>query len=302
LENKIENETMNFLFKENKKNLLISSFYQLFIPIILIGLPAIVIFVLRIDLLPPFTVGNAPILWTIGSILILLIIVQIILAIKLKQLYLNHTKILKVIGYIIGIAMIINPPVGTYYGSNFLIFLRNLLKIQSRKEVDNNKIQPVESSKDYIKMLGSSMFLNGIYQLYQPILIFLFNMFLLALPLDMAHPIITSDLYDKIDTVSTLILLIYISQILFGLIIFSNYIKFQYRIIKIFTYLFSIFNIIAISIVLGLFLLYLSHTLELSNYSVAFFAGGFILGLILNPLGISFGKNFMKILKYINLN
>ncbi|MHA1341303.1 MAG: hypothetical protein ACTSRZ_15105 [Promethearchaeota archaeon] len=318
-----------FILKETRKNLLISSVYQLFIPLFLIAIPYLVIFVLRLDLLPPFTIKNAPLLWTIASILIIIDIIQIIYAICLNKIVClikvdnaksNKLLILKILGYIISIAMLINPPTGTYYGANFIVFLRNHFnntskvkynqKYSREDEFNSNATKNHSNSttnnllkNDIVKNLGKTLFVYGIYLLHQPILLFLINIFLLALPLDMAHPIITSDLYDKIDYFAYAYLIIYIAQIILGYLIIVKTQKIPYssKYFKAIIYFFAIFSITAICYLLGGLLLYLSHTLEFANYSIYFFLGGFALGFIFNPLGISFGREIIKIQNIIKL-
>lgn len=284
-----KNEIQNHI----RKNMLISAFWQwLIVTVIFIGLPAVVVFALRIDLLHPFiTVGNAPTLIIIGIIYNALIVLQVIYGIIYPKI--KDKKSGKIIGLIVIITMIIIPPVGTFVA---LMVIDDLKGPNDSRELDSSSMN--FSKMDIQQSLGKHLISSGILLLHQPLILIILNVILLGLPLDMARPYVNADLYAPWDLVAYLYLVIYLLQIGFGfLYLKGNSSKAKLIIASIF----GGFNITAMGWALGAFLAYLAPALEVGNLAILLFLGGVLIGILINPLGYLFGKIILKGIKiYFN--
>lgn len=265
-----------------RKNILISAFWQwLIVTLIFIGLPMVVVFLLRIDLLHPFiTVGNAPILITTGIIYNILIVLQVIYSILYPKI--KDKKSGKILGIIVIITMIVIPPIGTFVA---LMLVHDLKEQYNERNPSTEKSTPQEN--DLQRSIGKHLISSGILLLHQPLILIILNVILLGLPLDMARPYVNSDLYAPWDLVAYLYLGIYLLQIVFGILFLKREVS---KLKLIISSIFGGFNITAMGWALGAFLTYLAPALEMGDLAPLLFLGGVLIGILINPIGYLFGK------------
>ncbi|MBD3353332.1 MAG: hypothetical protein GF364_17760 [Candidatus Lokiarchaeota archaeon] len=282
----------NKMLRSMRRNILATSFYQLLVALIVIILPYIIIVALELDLFVPiFTIANFRILVSIGAIIIAFVILEIVYAIFIFRAF--DTKKGRIIGYIVSIAMMLFPPVGTFFGILFLQFILH-------PENDAGRFSAGElTKKQFQQALGKNMSVTGLLMIHQPILILILGFWLLSMPLDMAHPIITSELYGSWDLFVYVFAAFFIVQILFG----AFYAKSgDNKAMKAVAVVFAVFNISSMCLALSSFLVYLAPGLldgmdieiAVSTINALLVVGGIILGIIMNPLGLYFGFMIIK--------
>lgn len=274
----------DFLMNSMRKNMLGAWIFQLLYPVLIIGLIWIIANVLRLDLIHPYiSLGNAPILLTVAYIMLSLLILQLVYAIIMPLV--DGKLIGKILGSIVSIGMLIFPPTGTYFG---ILLFEYVLK----PDADEGKLALATDNmeKESRKGLGNQISFSGLLMLHQPMIMIILNVILLTLPLDMAHPIITSDLYAKWDVFAYAYLGVFLAQILVG-VLFKKFGKENWmRAIAMF---FAVFMITSFAIAVQALMLKLGPGLELGETSWIL-SLGWIIGLLLNPLGLYFGIGVIK--------
>lgn len=272
-----------FFMNSMRKNMLGSLIYQLLYPVIIIGLIYIIAHVLRLDLMHPYlSLGNAPVLLAFSFVILGLLALQLVYLIIMPKV--DGKPVGRVIGYIVAIGMLLSPPTGTYFGVLLLQYLAKP-EVGGRLDLASDDIE-LEARKG----LGNGISFSGLLMLHQPMILIILNVILLTLPLDMAHPIITSDLYAKWDVFAYTYLVLFLVQIVVGVL----YKKFgEQDWMKAVAVFFAVFMISSFAIAVQALMLKLGPGLELGDSSWILYLG-WIIGLLLNPLGLYFGIMVIK--------
>jgi MFS family permease len=276
-----------FIQERVKRGIITSAFYQILIAFIFIALPYVVIEMLRLDLLLIFTIGNAWMWFTIGGIIIAMSLFQIIYAILIDKFIKNKTGI--ILGHIIGLFMCFIFPTGSFFGLLLLQYVRSEVSNDDRitKDSDDSK-EKIQNST------GKQIIITGILMLHLPIILLMINKILIGLPLDMAYPIIKSGIYDDWDLMMWIFIAIFLGQIIIGAIYLR---KGNNKWVKLAVIPFAIFQIFSFGLAINGFVIaiWAGLGLDTSLNFILYFA--WIIGVILNPLGIYFGVGILKELR-----
>jgi hypothetical protein len=257
---------------------------------IVVALPFVVLMI-QIDLLPPFTLGNAPIIWTIGGIMVFGILVQVVYAIFLPRMI--TTKVGNTIGRIIAGTMLVYIPVGTFFG---LLLLDELRNATSKENVSKEQSWTTEiTKKTLVENTSTYILLSGLISLLFAGLILWIHLFVMTQQIDLAYPIMTTTKIQAIEWFGRIYFLVFCIQIAVGYWFTEHAEKIWMQILVI---LIGLFQIFAISIIIQYFVTntipILELDAELRNSAILIGKFAWIPAILLRPLGLYFGIGIIK--------
>jgi hypothetical protein len=271
-----------------RRQILVTILYECLWAAIFLVLAYILYDVLRIDVLHPYiSMEKVPAMEAIGIALVICIVIQIGFIIASKNSMLMTKNVGQIWGKLSGYTMLVTIPVGTFFG---LLVIQEL-KTLKRQEGSDGKTEKKEV--DFSQM-GLLLCTSGMLMLHQPIIILILNVIMLALPLDMVRPIIRSDIYAPWDILGFVYLAIFFLQVGFGLYTYLIKSKTDTKLNRIGYFFFGLFNIASFPIATGLLCAYLAPNIVSGLIIYLFPFLGCILGMILNPLGLYFGRIFLQ--------
>jgi hypothetical protein len=263
-----------------RKNLLGASIYELIIAAIFLALPYVLVELLQIDTLYPLiTLQNIPIWQTIGYILVSFIGLQFIYALFIPLF--DGKRVGKIVGYIVGIFMLTLAPTGTFFGIMLLQDLRN----------PTRKTTPQLTSSQVKMEMGKNITGSGLLMLNIPIVLLIVQRWILTVQIDMLYPIITV----KIIQVWEIMMLIYIALFVGLVVIGILYPKHGDKaVLRVLAGFFAGFQILSLGIAIQAYLWAAGPSLELDADLSWILNLGWLIGVLLNPLGLYFGSMMLR--------
>jgi hypothetical protein len=276
--------------KKMRRNLIISAIYQLIIGIFWGIIPRFLLEI-QIDMLAPLSIGNIPYIYGISAIILILVIIQFLLAIFINIF--KDTPLGKILGWIIGVFMLLFLPIGTFYG---IQFLQNLSQPNISPLLTKDQVSVAISTRElFFQSVTERIIISGLFSLFTAGVILWIHKLLLTQQLDMLFPIITTAKLIAIERFGQIFFILFCFQIFVGCIYSSYASKSWMRILVIGL---SIFQIISIGIIIQWYLAITVPVMDLEEDSrvivhiLVWFS--FLLGLPINPLGVYFGFTMLR--------
>jgi hypothetical protein len=283
-------ETLIPRHKENKVaqsvgDLVVVACYEELIGIILYVFTIVLLNDLHgIDALPPFTVNNVPIIRWIAITLIVLGIIQFAYSIAFNWLY--GYKWCRILGIVLGALSLPIIPTGSFFG---MLFIADLKKIRDAKNPLAVEIPKYDKNE-----IGIQIKTNAILMSHLPLILYYLYRYLLTIQTDILYPNFRMGVIESLKVFAFVYGGIYILQLLVGLI-FRFYGEKNWE--QIILFIFSVFNILCLGIVIQTYVWLNWATLEFSG--IMFIIGNmfWVLGIILNPIGVFFSVHLIRLLK-----
>jgi hypothetical protein len=272
-----------------RTNLLTAAIWELLIAIIIIALPYVLLLV-QIDLIHPVSIRNIPLLWFIGYSALILVIIQCLYAAFINKL--EGTKVGKILGWILGISMLIFLPYGTFFG---ILFLQDLKYPDPQPILESHRDWNEKTSRQiFLENASQLIMISGLIALFTAASILWLHKLILTQQVDISYPIITTAKIITIEYFGRIFFILFCVQIVIGFL-YSNYAAKRWM--KISVLIFAILQIFAIAIILEWFLIitaeFLFDDISLRSLIIGL---GWIPGIIMRPLGLYFGIQMLRIL------
>lgn len=272
-----------------RKNIFTASWYQLVYLAFFIGLP-FGILALQIDTLEifmlPINLSNMWVLWIIGFGGLGFLIVQWVYVIILPKY--NGSRKIFFLGKIVGIFMLFFLPTGTFFGALLL------LNLQNNNVPPKTTVSPTEKQH----LIGKNIAMAGILMLNLPMILLCLQFYFLTLQIDILYPILSTKVLYGLSLFCYLYIGLFIAQAIVGILYPRFASKSWMRIILWFFVLLQIFSL---GIVFEAFFIYLvPNSAEFEDLArIIYFVPliGWVIGVLLNPLGVYFGGMMAKTLK-----
>lgn len=237
-----------------------------------------------IDALPPFTVNNVPIMRGIAITLMTLGSIHFVYSIAFKWLY--KYKWCKILGIVLGAISLPLIPTGCFFGMLFIADLNKIRNAENPLAVEIPKYDKYE--------IGIQINTNAILMTHLPLILYYLYRYLLTIQTDIMYPNFRMDVIISLKVFAFVYGGIYILQILVG-IVFQFYGDKNWE--QIILIVFSIFNILCLGIVIQTYVWLNWATLEFSGIMLIVGNLLWILGIILNPIGVFFAAHLIRLLK-----
>ena len=190
------------------------------------------------------------------------------------------------LGYVLGALTLPVIPAGVFFG---VLFITDMNKIRA---AENPKAEEVpEYDKNEI---GIEIKTNALVMAHLPLFLYYVYRYLLTIQTDIMYPFFRMDVIIAMKVFAFVYAGIYIAQIVVG-IIFRFYGEKRWE--QIILFLFGVFNILCLGIVLQTYVWLNWTALEFTGIMKVLGNMVWIVGVMLNPIGVFFSAHFMKLLK-----
>jgi hypothetical protein len=243
---------------------------------------------------PYLYLGNLSTISTLGFAIILLGLVNLLYAVAFPLLYNFQSDNTVKFGYILCCFNLLFIPTGTYFGLYSLFTLRDFSTARDTDGTGDRDIPSADTDAVRVETLKKYFILSGFSMLHLPLLLLYFRVFIIMLVIDMAYPALASSVMLVWQNIAVVLLIMYLLQIIIGFILpkINNAV-----LVKTLGYVFAIFQILAFGIFIMGFGIAQVQLLDVDLVVEIIIYFSWIIGIILNPLGVHFGLTIIKTLK-----
>ncbi len=245
---------------------------------------------------PLIYIDRFPTVRLLGIILLLFAGLNLLFAISLPLLLKIHQKQTLTMGYILSACMIPFVPTGTYFGIYSVLQVRELsnrMNMNNRKESEVS--ESLRNSFEQTRMnLKQSLIVSGLAMLHMPIILAILYMFVITMPIDMAYPAAAASATAVWELFAWLLFVLYLVEIIVGSLLSKISSKIG---VKIIGWVFAIYQILALGIFILAFAIASIAVMDVDTTVQVVVYFSWIIGVLLNPLGVHFGIGIIKDLK-----
>jgi hypothetical protein len=288
-ENQSKTKDNSILISSIRKNFAIAAPYQALIGgIFLILIWAVLNALDGMDLMYPyFTIPTFPMYRTIGTLIVILACIQFLIAMILPLLIQKNEKIALLICKILASLMLIILPTGTYFGLLIWQDLKEYEKIPNQQSRNMTEITETEKSQ----AIKTTMIASGLIMLHMPILLLIFYFRIITMPVDMAYPAMAAVATTALENVSWVLFGLFILQIIIGILYPKIASK---KGSKVLVKSIALYQILSFGIFFVVFLYFSAGPIGLEGAGMGAIYISWIIGVILNPIGIHFGLTLWR--------
>ena len=275
------------LIVDIRKNLVAAAPYQAFIGAILLILPWVILNPLSgMDLMYPYIyIPVIPIYRAVGTVIVVLAVLQFVFALVFEKVYEADQKICGILAMLIAVLMLPLIPTGTYFG---------LLVLQDFKSLKEDTVQVEERDltlEDKHLHVQKTLTASSLVMLHMPIILLLLYAFIIMLPIDMAYPFASAEATSLWELIGWILLGIYLLQFVIARL-YPHIVKkpIDYLVV----WIFAVFQIIALGIFVQGFITISAPALEFEGGMLAIVYLSWLIGVLLNPIGIHFGLTLWR--------
>lgn len=244
---------------------------------------------------PLIHIERFPQVQLLGIVLLLFAALNVLFAIALPLLLKIHQKQTLIMGYILSACMIPFVPTGTYFGIYSLLQVHELANQINNKRDASGMSDEQSPSFEQIRMnLKQSFVVSGLSMLHMPIILVIFYLFVITMPIDMAYPAAAASATSVWELCAWILFVIYIVQIVVGSLLPKIANK---SAVKALGWVFALYQILALGIFIMAFAIASIAVMRVDTAVQVVVYFSWILGVVLNPLGVHFGIAIIKELK-----
>jgi hypothetical protein len=244
---------------------------------------------------PLIHIARFPSVQLLGIVLLLFTALNILFALGLPLLLKIHQKQALIIGYILSACMIPFVPTGTYFGIYSLLQVHDLSnRIKNNRRESENLDENSTSFEQTRKNLKQYLVVSGFSMLHMPIILLIFYLFVITMPIDMAYPAAAASATAVWELFAWILFSLYIVEIIVGSLISKISNK---TVIKILGWIFASYQSLALGIFIMAFAIASIMVMQVDSAVQVVVYFSWIIGVLLNPLGVHFGIAIIKELK-----
>jgi len=287
-------ETIVPRHKENIVNhavgdMIVLACYEMLVGVILFTFVYYVLNDIQIDALPPFTVKNYPLFRGIAITIITIGGVHLVYGFMFIWLY--KFRWFRIVGYVLSFFSLPIIPTGTFFGMLFVGDMNKIHKSESPLAVVVPKYDKNE--------IGKEIKINAVIMAHFPILLYYIYRYLLTIQTDIMYPLFRMDVIIAMKVFAFVYGGIFILEVVVG-IVFRFYGEKNWE--QIILIAFSIFNIICVAIVLQAYIWLNWSAFEFEGIMKLFGNLVWVIGIVINPIGIFFAVHFLRLLKQSHMH
>ena len=287
-------ETIVPRHKENIVNhavgdMIVLACYEMLVGVILFTFVYYVLNDIQIDALPPFTVKNYPLFRGIAITIITIGGVHLVYGFMFIWLY--KFRWFRILGYVLSLFSFPIIPTGTFFGMLFVGDMNKIHKSESPLAVVVPKYDKNE--------IGKEIKINAVIMAHFPILLYYIYRYLLTIQTDIMYPLFRMDVIIAMKVFAFVYGGIFILEVVVG-IVFRFYGEKNWE--QIILIAFSIFNIICVAIVLQAYIWLNWSAFEFEGIMKLFGNLVWVIGIVINPIGIFFAVHFLRLLKQSHMH
>ncbi|MBN2156876.1 MAG: hypothetical protein JW776_12610 [Candidatus Lokiarchaeota archaeon] len=271
------------------RHLVVPACFELLFGVVLYFFAYLILNKLQIDALPPFTISNVPIIQGIAIGFMVVSSFHFIYLSLLNRFYKNKSFLF--IGYILGCIAVPFIPTGAFFG---ILFITDLNTIRVAK--DPKAVEILAYNKNEV---GIEIKTNALVMLHLPVVLYYLYLYLLTIQSDILYPNFRMGVILSLKIFMYAYFVIYTLQFVAGIIFRFYGEKLWEQIVLI---VFSIFNLLAVGIVIQTYVWLNWATLEFSGIMLVVGNLFWVIGIVINPIGIFFSRHFIKLLRQMGSN
>ena len=291
-----KNAYRDLMRKQVRNGLLISSFPQIIVSALFIALPYVLLMI-QIDALYPINLEKIPILWGIGYSLGSITCLTLICALIYHKI--DQTKFGYIFGHIVGGLMMVFVPYGPFYGSLLIQDVRDPLPDRI-KNGEREKRTRDKELREFVSTFSKQLILFGAISMGLPFFFLWLKKFAITQQIDLAYPMLSSKDIIALNWFGVAYFIIFAFQMVVG-----SYYRFGYKKkgMKATIIVLALFQIFSLAILIQVFIsnnfpaILEDQGSEIPIWTLNF---AWILGVMLNPIGMYFGIYMLRNLKIIN--
>ena len=244
---------------------------------------------------PLIHIERFPTVRLLATILFMFAGLNLVFAFGLPLLLKFHQKQTLLLGKILSICMVPFLPIGTYFGIYSFSQITDLVSLLEKNQRSPIESEPTAETFEHIREnIKQLMIVSGLAMLHMPIGLLILHLFIITMPIDMAYPAAAASATSIWELSAWILFIVYIIQIVAGSLLTKIA---SQKIVKTIGWVFALYQILALGIFIMAFAIASIAVMNVDTTVQIIVYFTWIIGVLLNPLGVHFGLGIIKQLK-----